>query len=122
MTMEIDNGELRARTNRDGKEITIILAGTADTRALPDLDTFLKAVHGSALEDSTREVTVDFRELDFMNSSCFKAFVTWLGAIQDLEAAKQYRVRFLSDDGKHWQRRSLAALSCFAVDLVQIET
>jgi hypothetical protein len=63
---------------------------------------------------------VDFRAFDFMNSSCFKAFVTWIGLVQELESG-QYKIRFLSDEGKHWQRRSLDALRCFAVDLIQIE-
>jgi hypothetical protein len=48
--------------------------------------------------------------------------VSWIGQVQDLEAHRQYRIRFLSDDNKHWQRRSLGALSCFAVDLIQVET
>jgi hypothetical protein len=57
-----------------------------------------------------------------MNSSCFKAFVSWLGVLQDVDRVRQYRIRFLSDDQKHWQRRSLSALCCFAVDLVRIES
>jgi hypothetical protein len=52
----------------------------------------------------------------------FKAFVSRLGTLQDLDVALQYRIRFLSDEEKHWQRRSLGALSSFAVDLVEIET
>ena len=40
----------------------------------------------------------------------------------DLEATQQYRIHLLSNPNLLWQRRSLAALSCFAVDLVAIET
>jgi hypothetical protein len=57
-----------------------------------------------------------------VNSSCFKAFVVWLEHIQELEAGQQYHLRFYSDDTKAWQRRSLQALSCFAVELVHIES
>jgi hypothetical protein len=57
-----------------------------------------------------------------MNSSCFKIFVAWLAQVRDLDAAKQYRIHLLSNPNLLWQRRSLAALSCFAVDLVAIET
>ncbi|MDB4957395.1 MAG: hypothetical protein JWO36_4964, partial [Myxococcales bacterium] len=64
----------------------------------------------------------DLRELEFMNSSCFKAFVAWIAMIRDLETDKQYRMHLLSNPNLHWQRRSLAALTCFAVDLVTIET
>jgi hypothetical protein len=46
----------------------------------------------------------------------------WLGALHDLEPKKQHRIRSLSDEHKHWQRRSLGALSSFAMNLVQVET
>ena len=41
--------------------------------------------------------------------------------LQDSAAEDQYKVRFLSDSKKHWQSRSLGALACFAVDLINIE-
>jgi hypothetical protein len=119
---KIDNGDLRAQATRDGGSLRVGFVGSADTHAGPALDSLLRSVHKAALAAKTREVIVDFRELEFMNSSCFKAFVAWLGDLQNLDVDKQYRIRFLSDDSKHWQRRSLSALSCFAVDLVQIET
>ena len=97
-------------------------AGSADSRAMEPIDTLLKGLHDEVQRLSSPEVTVDFREFDFMNSSCFKAFVSWIGRVQDLDEAKQYRIRFLSDEGKHWQRRSLDALRCFAVDLIRIES
>jgi hypothetical protein len=64
---------------------------------------------------------VDFRELEFMNSSCFKCFVTWLGIVQDLEPTRQYKIVFASNRELHWQRRSLNALRCFAMGVVTIE-
>jgi len=45
-----------------------------------------------------------------------------LAQVQELPADKQYRIHFVSNPSMHWQRRSLAALSCFAVNLVTIET
>ncbi len=56
-----------------------------------------------------------------MNSSCFKSFVTWIGEVQDLQPDKQYRIHFRSNPEMLWQRRSLHALRCFAVDLITIE-
>ena len=57
-----------------------------------------------------------------MNSSCFKSFVTWISDVSELEPDKQYKIRLLSKPEMHWQRRSLHALRCFAVDLISIET
>ena len=118
----IDTADLKARATSEGGATTVSFAGTADSRSMTAIDSLLSGLHAVMLSDKINEVTVDFRDLEFMNSSCFKAFVSWIGKVQDLPAAEQYRIVFRSDDGKHWQRRSLGALSCFAVDLIRIET
>lgn len=102
--------------------ITVRFRGTADVEAKPALDHYVAALHEEACRVGATKVVVDFRELEFMNSSSFKVFVTWLSQVQELATDKQYRIHFLSNPSMHWQRRSLAALSCFAVDLVTIET
>ncbi len=56
-----------------------------------------------------------------MNSSSFKIFVAWLANVQELPPEKQYKITLRSNPNLHWQRRSLAALSCFAAELVTIE-
>jgi hypothetical protein len=102
--------------------LTVRLAGTADAQVTKELNTLLTRVHQEALGGHSTIVVVDLRELEFMNSSCFKCFVAWIARVRGLHPELQYRIRFLSDAKKHWQRRSLAALSCFAIELVQIET
>lgn len=96
--------------------------GTADVEGKPYLDEVVKKLHEEALRLAVTKVEIDLRELEFMNSSSFKVFVSWLAALQELATDKQYRIHFRSNPNLHWQRRSLAALSCFAVDLVSIET
>lgn len=102
--------------------VTVRFRGTADVEAKPALDHYVEALHEQARAFGASKVIVDIRELEFMNSSSFKVFVTWLSQVQELPADRQYRIHFLSNPSMHWQRRSLAALSCFAVDLVTIET
>src|SRR5512139_395578 len=102
--------------------MSVRFRGTADVEAKPDLDHYVAALHEEACRLAVSKVVVDFRELEFMNSSSFKVFVTWLSQVQEVPTDKQYRIHFLSNPSMHWQRRSLAALSCFAVDLVTIET
>jgi hypothetical protein len=41
--------------------------------------------------------------------------------VRDLDPSKQYAMRFLSKPELLWQKRSLHALRCFAVDLISIE-
>jgi len=98
------------------------LTGNADMAAKEALDGLLPRVHAEAQRIGAAEVAVDFRELEFMNSSCFKSFVTWISEIGELDPAKQYKIRLVSKPEMHWQRRSLHALRCFAVDLISIET
>lgn len=102
--------------------LRVRFSGTADLEAKADLEVFVKGLHAEAVRLGATRVIVDFRELEFMNSSCFKIFVAWLAQVRDLETDKQYRIHLLSNPNQLWQRRSLAALSCFAVDLVAIET
>lgn len=105
----------------DGPVVTLRFKGNADMTAIQPLDDYLTALHVEARARGLTSVVVDFRELEFMNSSCFKCFVTWLGIVQDLAPAHQYKIVFASNRELHWQRRSLNALRCFAMSVVSIE-
>jgi len=112
--------ELRARLTRDETMLVAKLSGTADLRVTESVEAILTRVHQTALELSIVEVRMDLRDLEFMNSSCFKSFVSWISDVSEMTAG-QYRIRFLSNPSILWQRRSLHALSCFAAELVTIE-
>jgi len=112
--------ELRARLTQEDTALVAKLSGTADLRVTDSVEAILTRVHQKALELCIPEVQMDLRELEFMNSSCFKSFVSWISEVSDLTAG-QYRIRFLSNPSILWQRRSLHALSCFAAELVTIE-
>jgi hypothetical protein len=118
----IESEELTATASIFGTAARLALHGTADTRAMTPLDDLLRRLHKQCAEHGVLEVSVDFRNLEFMNSSCFKAFVTWVSTVRELDPARQYKLTFLSDRRKHWQKRSLGALSCFAVGLIKVET
>ncbi|MBX3161441.1 MAG: hypothetical protein KF773_36105 [Deltaproteobacteria bacterium] len=105
-----------------GEAIAVTFSGTADTETRPELDRFVKQLHVEAQRLRVPAVAIDLRELEFMNSSCLKILVAWLAQLRDLPADQQYRIKIRSNPSLLWQRRSLAALSCFAVDLVTIET
>ena len=104
----------------DEHEISISLKGEADVRAKPHLAGFFRVVHGAALEAGLK-VQVDWRDLRFMNSSCFQDFVVWLAEISKIPATSGYQVTFLGDSKQYWQRRSLHALATFAPDRVVVE-
>jgi hypothetical protein len=112
--------ELRARLTHEEGTLVAKLSGTADLRVTDSVEAILTRVHQKAMELGIPEVKMDLRELEFMNSSCFKSFVSWISEVSDLSTG-QYRIRFLSNPRILWQRRSLHALSCFAAELVTIE-
>jgi hypothetical protein len=105
---------------RDERELLVTLSGTADGRWTVPMAEFVAAVEQEADSAPTSLVVVDFRQLEFMNSSCFKAFVTWLQHLLDMPVERRYRIRFVSDPKRHWQARSLRALACFATELVEV--
>ena len=126
MTLQLANLEapmLTADSAVADSVLTTRLHGTADTESRPGLEGYIEKLHQEACRLKMQKVVVDLRNLEFMNSSSFKVFITWLGHVKELPADAQYRIHVLSNPNTHqWQRRSLAALSCFAVDLVTIET
>ncbi|HVK66633.1 MAG TPA: hypothetical protein VM694_19250 [Polyangium sp.] len=114
--------DFSANVRAEDRSLILRLSGNADMAAKDSLDSLLPRVHAEAQRISATEVQVDFRNLEFMNSSCFKSFVTWISEIGDLERSKEYKIRLLSNPEMHWQRRSLHALRCFAVDLISVES
>ena len=62
--------------------VTTRFRGTADVEAKPGLDQYVAALHEEACRVGATKVVIDFRELEFMNSSSFKVFVTWLAQVQ----------------------------------------
>jgi hypothetical protein len=114
-------GDFAVEATLQDRAIVARFTGNADLRARETLEKFLVGLHAEAQRVAAEKVVVDFHRLEFMNSSCFKSFVSWIGEVQDLPADKQYRIHFRSNSEMLWQRRSLHALRCFAVDLITIE-
>ena len=108
-------------TLRDGI-LVLTLSGNADLNVKGHLDRFLAVVHAEAERRSLRDVEVDVRNLEFMNSSCLKCLVGWISRIQEEPAARQYHISFRSSPRLFWQRRSLHALSCLASELVSVQS
>ena len=103
----------------EGQRLTVRFAGTGDMSAIAELNDYLKQVHQEAQRLLVAEVACDLRQLSFMNSSCFKAFVTWIDSVKT--DTRQYRILLLANSELHWQRRSLEALRRLAIGVVTVE-
>lgn len=115
----VDAAAFSCAPSLDADKLSVSFSGTGDVGAVELLGSYLKQLHAEAERLSVSEVTCDFRKLSFMNSSCFKAFVVWIDTVKN--AARSYRIRFLTDPEMHWQRRSLEALRRLATGVVSVE-
>jgi hypothetical protein len=118
--VSVTGDDFAGAAHREGPAIHAWVKGNADYAALDAVDMLLTRIHAAALEHHITETVIDLRQLEFMNSSCFKSFVVWINDIQELAEGRRYKVRFLSNPNLHWQKRSLHSLRCFAVELVTI--
>ena len=101
--------------------LVLELSGDASLQAVDQIDRLLGELHQLAGRHKLSSVAVDFRKLEFMNSSCFKKFVRWVMLVAEMET-DQYRISLVSDPESFWQRRAMHALQAFAVHLITIES
>jgi hypothetical protein len=113
--------ELKITPSQNGTSIAVVVAGSATAYRPDDLRSYLQKLHAECIRVGAQEVAVDLRSLEFMNSAGFSTFIDWLVTLQEEDRNRQYRVRYLSNAEYSWQRRSLHALQCLAVDLVTID-
>jgi len=117
---DISGQAFHTTTSVDAGAVQVVLRGNADIAALPGLEKYLKKLHQEIGRLRYPLVTVDIRELYFMNSSCLKTLVTWITTVGDAGKAERYRIKFVSNANLHWQRRSLGALKNLGNDTVEV--
>jgi len=83
------------------------------TIAIPDPGLLLggcfRRVHEAALADGLKELSVDVRQLTFVNSSAIRLFVDWSSWVA-IARPSGYLLRFRTDKRITWQRTSFAVL------------
>ena len=102
-----------------GHHLVVRFTGNGDMSVVHTLDGYLKLVHVEMQRLGLSETVVDVRELYFMNSSCIKAFVSWIYRVSTSDSP--YRIRFLANTRQHWQANTLGALARMAPAVVSIE-
>jgi hypothetical protein len=114
----IDEASFRAEAVLDpANVVTVRFTGTADLTVRPMVDRFLRDVHDEICRIDVATVNVNMSALEFINSSCLKAFVGWITTVQAM-AKGRYHISFLFKPSRDWQRRSVDALALLAEDVV----
>jgi hypothetical protein len=119
-SIDADGFTLRSANNAGRLEVRLV--GNADMRVADQLDVALEGLAAAMPKQAKAELAFDIRELYFMNSSCFKCFVSLIVSTLDQPKPQQFSVVFLSNPRMHWQDRSLEALRSIATEVVRIET
>jgi hypothetical protein len=120
-SLQVAEEKYSAGLTTDGSGLKVVFRGTVSTvNPAEILNPFVDAIHGQLAGASAKELRVDFTELEFCNSSGFKAFIHWIQCIQAMPEESRYKLRFVSSPARKWQRTSLLALSCYAPNLVEI--
>jgi hypothetical protein len=102
-----------------GKSLVVRFTGNGDMSAIKTLEGFLKQVESEMVRMELEEAVVDLRDLYFMNSSCIKAFVSWIYGVRT--GSTPYSIRFLANPHQHWQANSLRTMQRLAPALVKID-
>ena len=110
-----------ASAGQDGPSVRLRFSGSADMEVHAQLAQFLEHLHAKLAEMGIKRVVADIRGLYFMNSSCLKLFVVWLGRAAKLTEDDRYRVVFVMDPKLQWQRRTLEAMQAFAPAAMEIQ-
>ena len=95
------------------------LSGNGDGEVVAPLDRTLKQLHEELTDASARSVVVDLGELYFMNSSCLKAFVSWIYKVRT--SGKPYQIRIQYNPNQRWQQRGLEPLVRLAPAVVFLD-
>jgi len=98
---------------------TVKFSGNGDAEAVAPLDRFLKLLHKNLTDDKSTDVHVDLGDLYFMNSSCLKAFVSWIYKVNT--TGRQYQIHLQMNPRQPWQKRSLEPLKRLAPAVVVLE-
>ncbi len=119
--LQVSEEKYSAGLANDATGLKVAFKGTISTvNPAAVLNPFVDAVHAQLAGANVKEIRVDFTDLEFCNSSGFKAFIHWIQKVQALPEAQRYKLRFVSSPVRKWQRTSLLALSCYAPGLVEI--
>jgi anti-anti-sigma regulatory factor len=95
------------------------LSGNGDGEVVAPLDRTLKQLHEELAFSGARSVIVDLTDLYFMNSSCLKAFVSWIYKVRT--SGKPYQIRMQLNPRQRWQQRGREPLQRLAPAIVFLD-
>jgi ABC-type transporter Mla MlaB component len=116
----IHHPTFEAQALLDGSEIAVCFAGTADLGVKTIMDSFLNEVHVEASRMNVATVKVDISGLEFINSSCLMAIVSWITTVQSM-SNRRYLISFHFKSVRDWHRRTFDVLEQLGDGVVEVQ-
>jgi hypothetical protein len=85
------------------------------------LDPLFEKIHGGCISAGIKEVDLDFKQLNFLNSSGIKAIAKWIMKLGELSADKKYVIKIIHNKNITWQVTSLPTLTFLVPGAVKVE-
>lgn len=111
----------RLKPRREGSRLVVEFSGSVEHKSHDELQAFFRRLHAEAQRVVATQVTLDVRQLEFVDSSCFNVFVVWIDSLNRLAPLVRYRIRFLRDPNRRWQIRGFDALKHLCLTHITIE-
>lgn len=94
---------------------TIKFSGCIDLQdPEPIITPFFAKIHEQITKQDIKEISLDFKELNFLNSSGIKTITKWIMKVTILPENKKYKMKLLYSEDITWQRTSLMILTYLA--------
>jgi hypothetical protein len=91
--------------------VIAFIGSIASTNPGSYLDPFFKKLHNAIVSDHLPAVTLDCTQLEFLNSSGIRSFVSWFLWLNALPQNKKYNIDILYSREQTWQEDCFTALT-----------
>lgn len=115
-----ESASIGVKDNDDGEGIIVHFHGKINM-ANPGVifGPYFDELHEKIVENEVVDVTADFTDLQFLNSSGLKAIIKWIMKDAALSEDEQYSILILYNKDIGWQETSLTTFKDLVPDLVE---
>ncbi len=120
--LQVEKASLVIRDNKEGENedgILLIISGEIDMRdpsvaILP----YLLNIHDALIAHEIKTISVDFSNLNYVNSSGIKTMISWLMKSKDVQSGKGYKVKIIRNGDIAWQESTFPVIQKLFPDVV----
>jgi hypothetical protein len=114
---EKENAKIEVKDNDEG--ITVYFHGKINMQNPGAIfGPFFDELHQKIVDTGIKNVTADFTDLQFLNSSGLKSIIRWIMNDASLPPDNQYNIKILYNKEIGWQETSLTTFKDLVPDLV----